>query len=40
MNHPLSPQVIAAPKDATIESVARSVGDLVQEGVALVSLQT
>lgn len=32
-------KVIAAPKDATIESVARTVGDLVQEGVALISLK-
>lgn len=32
-------QVIAAPKDATVESVARAVGDLVQEGVALISLK-
>ena len=32
--------VIAAPRDATVESVARVVGDVVQEGVALVSLKT
>jgi len=31
--------VITAPKDATVESVARAVGDLVQEGVALIGLK-
>ena len=31
--------VIAAPRDATVESVARVVGDVVQEGVALISLK-
>ncbi|KAM3574061.1 hypothetical protein VYU27_003959 [Nannochloropsis oceanica] len=31
--------VIAAPRDATVEAVARGVGDVVQEGVALISLQ-
>ena len=31
--------VIAAPSDAMVESVARAVGDVVQEGVALVSLK-
>jgi 3-methylcrotonyl-CoA carboxylase alpha subunit len=31
--------VIAAPRDGTVESVARAVGDVVQEGVVLVSLK-
>lgn len=31
--------VIAAPQDATVDSVARAVGDVVQEGIPLVSLK-
>lgn len=31
--------MVVAPRDATVESVARVVGDVVQEGVALVSLK-
>ena len=31
--------VIAAPKDATVEAVVRAVGEVVQEGVALISLK-